>query len=152
MHARLSPTILVLSVPLPLLAISAPALAQPDTVVLTATLSGAHELNEKAVRNQGDPKGEGAFTGQIAPGKGQLCYTLSWSKIGKPSMAHIHSGSVGDSGPVFIPLPDLASGQHCIAVEKDKLASLIARPAAFYVNVHNAAYPSGAIRGQLEKK
>ena len=29
------------------------------------------------------------------------------------------------------------------------VAQILANPAAYYVNVHNADYPGGAVRGQL---
>jgi len=119
---------------------------------LAATLSGASEVDAQGVAGKGDPDGAGSFAGRLIPGKQQLCYTLTWSGIDVPTMAHIHSGAAGKNGPVFVPLTELGAGEHCIAIDKAKAADLVAKPADFYVNVHNAAYPAGAARGQLARK
>ena len=39
----------------------------------------------------------------------------------------------------------------CIAVEPEKLKPIVANPAGFYVNIHTADFPGGAVRGQLMK-
>jgi hypothetical protein len=44
------------------------------------------------------------------------------------------------------------SGDECVAVEPDVLKAIIANPAGYYVNVHTADFPAGAIRGQLGAK
>lgn len=118
---------------------------------LSATLSGANEVNAQGARNQGDPDGTGAFSGRLAAGQDELCYTLIWSGIDAPTMAHIHTGADGTNGPVFIGLPDLSAGEHCIPVDREKAATLLARPQDFYVNLHTPAFPAGAVRGQLRK-
>ena len=65
-------------------------------------------------------------------------------------MAHVHSGTAGANGP---PVVTLEMGSDlCVAVEPDVLKPIVATPEAYYVNVHNAAYPKGAIRGQLAVK
>ena len=128
--------------------------AAPDHhggVKLSATLSGANEVNAQGVGNQGDPDGSGSFSGRLIPGQGQLCYTLTWSAIEAPTMAHIHTGAAGTNGPVFVPFPDLTPGEHCIAVDREKATALVSKPQDFYVNIHNAAFPAGAVRGQLAK-
>ncbi len=124
---------------------AAPAVAAP--VNLAATLSGA---NEPA---GGDPDGTGAFTAEVDADAGDFCYTLSVAKIDKATMAHVHSGEAGASGPPVITVAVTGAGSdECVAVEPDKLKEILANPAAYYVNVHNAAFPAGAVRGQLEKK
>jgi hypothetical protein len=53
---------------------------------------------------------------------------------------------------VFVPFPDLTPGEHCTALDPAKATALVAKPQDFYVNVHNAPFPGGALRGQLAKK
>jgi len=126
--------------------------AKKGGVKLSATLSGANEVDAQGARNQGDPDGTGTFSGRLVPGQGQLCYTLTSSGIATPTMAHIHTGAAGANGPVFVPLTELTAGEHCIAVDREKATALVAKPQDYYVNIHNAAFPAGAVRGQLAKK
>ena len=121
------------------------AIAEP--VTLTATLTGA---NEPA---GGDPKGSGAFEVKIDAESGDFCYTLTAVGIAKATMAHVHTGATGVNGPPLTILDVTGAGSdECIAIEPDVLKPIVATPGNYYVNVHNAAYPAGAIRGQLQKR
>ena len=121
---------------------AAPAADKATGVRLSATLGGA---------NGGDPDGTGTFTGRLNPGQGQLCYTLTTANLDEVKMAHIHIGAAGVSGGVFVPLPGLGAGEHCVAVDQAKATALVAKPGDYYVNVHTAAFMGGAVRGQLAK-
>jgi hypothetical protein len=115
---------------------------------LKATLTGAAETPP------GDPKGAGTATLKVDPAKGEVCYTLEVSKIASATMAHIHKGAAGAAGPVAVPLkaPD-ASGKvsDCAKADAAVLNEILKTPSDYYVNVHNAQYPGGAVRGQLKK-
>jgi hypothetical protein len=113
-------------------------------LVLVATLSGANEVAP------GDPDGGGKFTVEIDAEAGDFCYSLTTEKVGKASGAHLHSGAAGTNGPVEIPIQ--VASDMCIAVEPSKLKPIIEKPEDFYVNVHTAAHPDGAVRGQLAKR
>ncbi len=121
-----------------------PAAVSAAPVKLAATLSGA---NEPA---GGDADGTGSFSVEVDADAGDFCFTLTAAKIDKATMAHVHSGAAGANGPPVVTIA--VASDECIAVEPDKLKPILASPGDFYVNVHNAAYPAGAIRGQLEKK
>lgn len=86
-------------------------------------------------------------------GQGQVCWKLSVSDIGAATAAHIHRGEPGDPGPVVVTLsaPAEGSSEGCADVERDLIKEILQDPDEFYVNVHNAEYPNGAIRGQLGK-
>lgn len=122
--------------------VSLPVSAQE--VALVATLNGA---NEPA---GGDPDGVGTFSAEIAAAEGGICYSLKADKIDPATAAHIHTGAAGVNGPPVVTISP-GSGQ-CIAAKPDVLKAIVAAPAGYYVNVHNAAYPGGAIRGQLAVK
>ena len=122
--------------------LSVPAVAAPVTLV--ATLSGANEPGG------GDADGTGAFTVEIDADAGDFCYTLTADKVDKVTMAHVHTGAAGVNGPPVVTL-ELGS-DICVAVEPDVLKPIVADADGYYVNVHNAAYPGGAVRGQLAKK
>ena len=129
----------------------APAIADPKHHdggrKLGAALSGAVEVPP------GDTDGTGMFSGTVNPGQTKVCYTLSVARIATATMAHIHRGAAGVVGPPVVMLKTPASGHStaCALVTRDLAKELIANPAGFYVNVHNAAYPAGAVRGQLMK-
>lgn len=114
------------------------------------TLSGAAE-----VPGPGDADGSGTAEVRLNQGQNQICFELSVSNIATATAAHIHEGAEGASGPPVVTLTAPgADGTSTGCV--DALADLIKRirqtPENFYVNVHNAEFPNGAVRGQLAKK
>jgi CHRD domain len=108
---------------------------------LHATLTGAAE------RPKGDPDGRG--TAEIKINGRQVCWELTVSRIGKPNAAHIHKGRAGVAGPVVVPLGAAYKSKGCTRATAAVASAIAARPGAYYVNVHNAKYPAGAVRGQL---
>ena len=116
---------------------------------LTTTLTGAAE-----VPGPGDPDGTGTAQITLNHGQGEVCYELTVDKIAAANAAHIHEGAVDKAGPPIANLnaPTSGSSKGCVALEKDKIKLIIQNPENFYVNVHNAEFPDGAVRGQLGKK
>jgi len=124
--------------------VATPAHAAPTK--LTATLTGAAETPP------GKADGTGGFTVTVDPETNDFCYSLWADKIGKPTMAHVHSGAAGASGPPILTLEVTGKdNDECLAVDKEKLDPIVANPAGYYVNVHTADFPGGAVRGQLAK-
>ena len=124
----------------------APQGALAASTRLTATLSGAAETAG------GDPRGSGGFTVTLDPETNDFCYSLWGDKIGKPTMAHLHAGAAGaDGGPVATLEVTGKDNDACLAIDKDKLQPIVDNPAGFYVNIHTADFPKGAVRGQLTK-
>jgi len=110
------------------------------------SLSGAEEPGG------GDPDGSGVATLSLNYGFSTLCWDVSWENIDEPAAGHIHVGPVGVAGPVVIPFTDAAgvfAASGCAQVDQMLLKAIKNDPAGYYVNLHNAAYPAGAIRGQL---
>jgi hypothetical protein len=115
---------------------------------LSTTLSGASE-----VPGPGDADGIGTVMVTLNHGKGEVCYELTVDKIAAANGAHIHAGAVDKAGPPVMNLtpPTNGSSKGCAPLEKDKIKDIIQNPANYYVNVHNAEFPDGAVRGQLGK-
>jgi len=117
---------------------------------LTANLTGANERP-----GPGDADGHGKAKIQLK--KEKVCFRLSWRKIDSPTAAHIHLGARDQAGPVVTTLFSVASGlgtsitsvAGCTAADPALIAKIRKDPDAYYVNIHNAAFPAGAIRGQL---
>ncbi|MEJ7705989.1 MAG: CHRD domain-containing protein [Nocardioidaceae bacterium] len=65
--------------------------------------------------------------------------------------AHIHRGRAGVNGDVVVDLTgSVTDGANCArGVRKALIRKIIEHPRRFYFNIHNRAYPAGAIRGQL---
>lgn len=120
--------------------------------VLFATLTG-----EAEAPGPGDPDGTGSAEVRIIPRQGQVCFTIQVSNIELPAAAaHIHIASADFAGPVvvnFTPPDETGQSSGCISDLDPGLLRLIQRnPSVFYVNVHNAPFPAGAVRGQLSEE
>jgi hypothetical protein len=125
-------------------ALALPAAASAAGVKLTATLTGANETGG------GDPDGSGTLSADVDAASGDFCYTLTATGTDTPVAAHVHSGAAGADGPPVITLAVTGEGDdECVAVEPDTLKAILAAPQNYYVNVHTAAMPKGALRGQL---
>ncbi len=112
-------------------------------------LTGAEE-----VPGPGDPDGSGKVRLRINVDKRKVCWKLTVHDIGPATAAHIHAAEAGVAGPVVIPLSAPTNGfsSGCATnVDRDLLAAITHHPEAYYVNVHNAEFPAGAVRGQLSK-
>ncbi|MGN6498604.1 MAG: CHRD domain-containing protein [Tsuneonella sp.] len=111
-----------------------------------ATLLGANEPGG------GDPDGMGKAEISISDGFNKVCWEIKdVTGIGTPTAAHIHHGAAGVNGPVVLPLTRNAAGawQGCVNGSEWTQDRIEGNPQDFYVNVHTAEYPNGAIRGQL---
>ena len=120
----------------------------------TGTFDGRAEVAANATNKSivGDPNGRGeAYV--FSTGNGVICYVLEVSKIGPATAAHIHEAAAGVNGPVVVSLsaPTNGSSAGCIDTgDADLAADITLRESSnYYVNVHNAEFPGGAVRAQL---
>ena len=135
-------------------------------VMALALLTGAHMVaaqemgkatakltGEAEVPGPGDPKGSGTVQVTLNPDKGEVCYELSVANIQEATAAHIHEGAMGKEGPVKVALdaPKTGAAKGCKSADAAVIKAIMQDPAGYYVNVHNAAFPKGAVRGQLSK-
>ena len=115
----------------------------------TTALAGPSEVPA------GDPDATGSATIWVNPGTGTVCYSWSVTNAATPIMAaHIHHAVAGVPGPVVVPLPPTgpSSGQGCTTgVSRSLALDIIRHPADYYVNTHNAEFPTGVARGQLSR-
>ncbi len=119
---------------------------EEEGMVFTAELTGAAERPDP-----GDPDGSGSATITIKTSTNEICFKLSVAGIDDASEAHIHKGEPDVAGPIVVELtaPAGGSSEGCTAVRAEVANEIAVSPLSFYVNVHNAKYPKGAVRGQL---
>jgi hypothetical protein len=118
--------------------------ATAKTTKLEAALRGANEKPAAAASN----KGRAELRLNAATGK--VCWEFYLGKIdGKPTQAHIHLGKAGVSGDVVVPLGGNYKREGCTTAPKAMVKAILKKPGSYYVNVHNAKHPLGAMRGQL---
>jgi len=132
----------------------------PKYEVQVVKLSGAQEVPPA------DLDGRGIFVSRADLRRGRLCYVLIVKDIAAPRAAHIHNAPAGSNGPITIGLANPAEGHSadCITAVPDdqqtaenagmtltisELRAIVKNSPAYYVNVHNADFPAGAVRGQL---
>lgn len=114
---------------------------------LHTMLSGSQE-----VPGPGDSNGFGNAQVRLHPSKGELCVQMHVKNIDPATAAHIHEAPAGQAGPVVVNLPTPNADGHvngCVAVAEELLREIKEDPSDYYINVHNTAFPDGAVRGQL---
>jgi hypothetical protein len=146
-----------------ILAFSGTANAAHERGSLTIGMNGANEVG-----TVGDPNGSGKITLEffdavdnstvVFPNEHYVCYSLKVRNIDAPTGLHIHEvpNSAGNPrasvGPVVVDLLDgfvRTGATTCVVVAESTFDGIQADPSEYYVNVHNPAFPDGAIRGQL---
>lgn len=111
-----------------------------------ANLTGAQEVGG------GDSDGSATARVTIADDFDQVCWNVSDVRnIGDVTAAHIHVGARGVNGPPVFTLTKSNEGTWTGCSEGAEWTQnrIEGNPENFYVNLHTAAYPNGAIRGQL---
>ena len=106
-------------------------------------LSGAQEV----LAGAGDPDGTGLANLYID----NVGLTIDWNIMVDGILlpltgAHIHSAAAGINGPVVVNFLSQLNGMNLFDSD---LAGVLANPTNFYVNLHNAEFRGGALRGQL---
>ncbi|MFO7168352.1 MAG: ScyD/ScyE family protein [Chloroflexota bacterium] len=132
-----------------------PACTEPAALPApyTALARGQNEVDSEGTPGQGDLDGVGPaiFTFDVAAG--QVCVQSQVIGIDPPTLAHIHRGDASTNGPVVVDFTSLINGttiSGCVTgVDAELIEEITTNPAGFYYNVHNPAYPAGAVRGQL---
>lgn len=121
-------------------------IAEEAAETFYANLTGAAEVGG------GDVDGSGQAEITVSDELGQVCWDLNDVRgIGPITAAHIHRGAAGTNGPPVFTLMRSNEGNWTGCTDASEFVQefLEAAPSAFYVNVHTAEFPGGAIRGQL---
>jgi hypothetical protein len=110
-------------------------------------------MGSAEVPGPGDNDGRGTATITLNPDKGEVCYSLTVVNIKEATAAHIHEGAAGKAGAVKVALeaPKTGTAMGCKQAEATLIEAIMQHPDNYYVNVHSAEFPQGAVRGQLTK-
>ena len=123
-------------------------IAHANSRVYVATLYGG---NEEPAFGDLDAYGVATVTFNTAT---SLCYSILLHNTVANTAAHIHIGAPQTPGGVVLALPINGTVPlriaNCIAAPAAVVTAIRANSQNYYVNVHNAAFPNGAARGQLE--
>lgn len=126
----------------------------------TTSMSGAEEVGgSPPAPGVGDPDGTGTGSVTINVGQERVCWEFTVAGIIAPNRGHIHRAPAGSNGGIVVDFFNVAADEAgpltgCTTTPQDQalLKDIIQNPSAYYLNLHNSAFPAGAIRGQLEKK
>ena len=120
--------------------------AEEVSETFDAVLTGAN------VVGSGDADGYATAEISVSDEAGQVCWDVNDVRgIGAVTGAHIHRGAAGTNGPPVFTLRQSNEGdwQGCTDASEWTQEFLEGAPNLFYVQLHTAEYPAGAIRGQL---
>lgn len=130
-----------------------PAGSTGDSATVAKKTAAATNLTGEVEVPPGDYSASG--TADIKVTAGQVCWDVRWSGFAATA-SHIHKAAKGKAGPIVVPFFKAAQGtvsgqrkQGCTEVSAELAKGIAEHPANYYVNVHNAEFPKGAIRGQL---
>jgi hypothetical protein len=134
------------------LATAASAAVVAAALAFPASAASSIPLNSGQEPAGGEADGHGFFSYTIDDT--EFCWTLSWQGIDTPLAGHVHLAPRGVAGPIVIDLnADGVPGpdeEGCREIDAELAADITSDPGAYYVNLHNADFPAGAIRGQLK--
>jgi hypothetical protein len=131
------------------------ASASKEKRALFAVMTGRKEVDANGNRRVGDPDGRGSFTAIVDGAK--LCFGITVTNLDAPVAAHIHKARPNQAGGIVLPLTaptdgDPGASSACVDIDTTLAAAILKNPHKYYVNVHTAAFPGGAVRGQLFAK
>ena len=122
----------------------------------TTELTGEAEVNAAGEPNKGDLDGTGSAKVTVNVGQQRVCWDMTVADIAQPTRSHIHKAPATTTGGIVVSFFETAetadlNGCTTTPVNRDLLKDILQNPQDYYVNVHNADFPAGALRGQLSK-
>ena len=124
----------------------------------TTTLNGQNEVNAAhPTGGAGDPDGTGTAAITVNVGQQRVCWDITVANLGTVTRGHIHNAPALTNGNIVVGFfePATVALKGCTPttqpVDRALLTDIIQHPQNYYVNIHTADFPAGAIRGQLSK-
>lgn len=126
--------------------------SEPTTTTEPQAEGSTVALTPGAVIGGGDRDGAGTAVIRLVSERAEVCYTLTVRNIDAVTQADVRRGVAGKEGEEVLTLtPPDKSGTitSCAAGDSILLEEMESSPSSFYVEVCTAAFPKGALRGQL---
>jgi hypothetical protein len=99
---------------------------------------------------RGSPNGSALAVVTTNASTSQLCWEFSQLKnVSSPTVARLFRNFPGATGKGGFDLGRRYKHSGCIHLEPEVLGLIGEKPGQFYLNIHNARYPFGAVRGPL---
>jgi CHRD domain/PEP-CTERM motif len=136
---------------------------QATQMTFNINANGFNEVTAGGVPGQGDPDGTATGTlmldnGTGAGTTGSATFSILLSNIDITTLSghHIHIGPPTTTGGIVLDFGDpdnirsgsLLSGT-VTGLSAVTISNIFANPTGFYYNIHNGAFPGGAVRDQL---
>ena len=145
--------LIVISLSVALAGNASAAFASSQPVKLRLTLDAVNPVTGMAT---GDPDATGTAVFKLYPQSGKICYKIKVRGLEAPiepapgvGDAHIHAMSTGsivvDLDTDFHRADDHYIAIDCVTTSPSVVAEILANPTAYYLNIHNAPYPGGAL-------
>lgn len=117
--------------------------------VFNLCMNGANEAP-----GPGDADGCGSGWIAFQEGLNRVSWNFTYTNINPPTAMHVHTGNAGVPGPILVDMGVVTTGGPGTLINSTttsgaNMAAILANPAGYYVNIHNADFPPGAIRAQL---
>lgn len=129
--------------------------APSSTTTATTAVTSAPQTIDLGLTGDAEvpgPGSDGTATATISYDGDQLCVNGTSDGVGALAAGHIHAGLVGESGPPVVDLDIATDGdgpfEGCARVGAEG-GVVFADPASYYLNLHTAEFPDGAVRAQL---
>ena len=141
----------------------------------TAKEAGVYKLPLEGAQEvpAADPDGAGTARVAIDVAASQVCFEIKVKDVGTVNRGHIHKAAAGVNGGIVIPFFELRTPPadpgapasdprndqleskgtigSCVSADPVLLQDIIDHPADYYVNVHNARFPGGALRCPIDR-
>lgn len=132
-------------------------------MIFNINANGAKEVTSGGIPNQGDPDGSATGTltldnGTGAGTTGSATFSITLTNVDLTTLSghHVHSGASTTTGGVVLDFgdPDLIRTGSVLSgtranLSATQITAIMANPSGFYYNIHNSAFPGGAVRDQL---